>query len=307
MQDVQLSVIVCTYNREKYIAECLRHLADQSMDFGRFEVVVVNNKSTDNTEEIILKSIEDYPQVNFLYFVEEQQGHTFARNRGILESRGEILSFIDDDAFVCHGFCMEIDAFFERQSDAAAIGGRIIPEYEIGQPKWMSRYLLPLVAALDRGDEVNEFTGSKFPIGANMAFRKSVFDTYGLFDEDLGRRGKGLEGGDEKEVFLRLKKGKEKIYYVPKVAVTHIIPEHRVQLDYIKGLATGVGASERKRLSKSGWMEIVNKIGSETIKVIGTPLLSLKYLFSGETAKANMLLKFRIWVLMGYLKNQDDE
>lgn len=302
MQGIRLSVIVCTYNREKYIGECLRHLADQSMDFGSFEVIVVNNKSTDNTEEIILKSMEDFPQVNFRYFVEEQQGHTFARNRGIRESCGGILSFIDDDAFVCQDYCMEIESFFEQSGHAAAIGGKIIPEYETGEPKWMSGYLLPLVAALDRGDEINEFAGSKFPIGANMAFRKSVFDKYGLFDPELGRRGKGLEGGDEKEVFLRLKKGKEKIFYVPKVAVRHIIPPRRVQMDYIKGLANGVGASERKRLSKSSWQETINKIVSETIKIVGTPLLSLKYLLSGETMKATMLLKFRLWVLAGYFK-----
>ncbi len=307
MHDIRLSVIVCTYNREKYIGECLRHLADQSMDFGHFEVVVVNNKSTDNTEKIILKSMKENPRVNFRYFVEERQGHTFARNRGVSESKGEILSFIDDDAFVCHGFCMEIDGFFERHADVAAIGGKIIPEYESGKPKWMSKYLLPLVAALDRGDEINEFTGSKFPIGANMAFRKSVFDKYGLFDPELGRRGKGLEGGDEKEFFLRLKKGKEKIYYVPQVAVRHIIPPHRVQIDYVKGLAKGVGASERKRLSKSGWLEVLDKIVGETIKIVGTPLLSLKYLLLGENAKASMLIQFRIWVLMGYLKNYNNE
>ncbi len=301
MQSIRLSVIVCTYNREKYIGECLRHLANQSMDSKDYEVIVVNNMSTDDTEKIVQKSMKENPQTNFRYFMEDRQGHTFARNRGINEAHGKILSFIDDDAFVSHGFCMEIDSFFDQSTDAAAIGGKIIPEYESGKPKWMSKYLLPLVAALDRGGEVNKFTGSKFPIGANMAFRKSIFDKYGLFDPELGRRGKGLEGGDEKEVFLRLKKGREKIYYVPKVAVHHIIPPHRVQIDYVKGLAKGVGASERKRLSKSGWMEIVNKIVSETIKIGGTLVLALVYLLRLQLSKATMLVRFRFWVLKGFI------
>jgi hypothetical protein len=144
------------------------------------------------------------------------------------------------------------------------------------------------------------FKGSGFPIGANMAFRKTVFDTYGVFDVELGRRGEGLEGGEEKEMFLRLKKGKEKIYYVPGVSVRHIIPPHRVELAYIKGLAIGVGRSERIRIRKSGLKEVLNKFISESIKTAGTIILSLGFLLKFQHPyKAIMLLRFRFWVITG--------
>ncbi len=302
MQQPNLSVIVCTFNREKYIGDCLMHLANQTLDNDKYEVLVINNNSTDNTEPVVKELIAKYQATNFRYFNENNQGHTFARNRGIKESKGEIVSFIDDDAFVSDDFCHSILNFFEKRKDVSALGGRIIPVYEVEEPKWMSRYLLPLVAALDKGDNEKAFKGSSFPIGANMAFQKKVFEKYGKFDVDLGRRGGGLEGGDEKEMFLRLKKGHEKTHYVPQVSVRHIIPGFRVERSYIKGLALGVGSSERKRLKKNGSKEVFSKFVSESLKTVGTLILAIGFLLQAKhPSKAIMLIRFRYWVIYSLL------
>ncbi len=302
MQTPILSIIVCTYNREKYIGECLTCLAKQNVDKSQYEVLIVNNLSTDNTQKIVDEIIQKYPEISFLSFIEEKQGHTFARNRGIREAKGSILSFIDDDAFVEKTFCSAIIEFFKNHENASAIGGKIIPLYENKRPAWMSKYLLPLVAALDLGNQIKAFKGHKFPIGANMAFRKSMFDKYGIFDVNLGRRGTGLEGGDEKELFLRLKRGGEKIWYVPQVSVQHIIPDSRIKKSYIKGLAIGVGTSERKRLSNVGAIGVLNKVFSEIFKSSATIILSILYSSKGQVPKAKMLILFRYWVLSGFFK-----
>lgn len=297
-----ISVIVCTYNRQEYLPNCLKHLANQSADNKDFEVLIIDNNSTDNTENIASDFIKSHPEVNAHYFCEMNQGHTFARNRGINEAKGRILSFIDDDAFVDHDFIKEIQLYFDHHDEVSAIGGKILPVYEGQHPKWMSKYLLTLVSALDMGNSPKKFKGSKFPIGANMAFRAEVFEKYGHFNTDLGRRGSGLEGGDEKEVFLRLKRENEEIHYVPKVRVDHIIPEKRLTMEYIKGLGIGVGSSEKRRVTNSGFTETVKKIISETIKVGATFMLFFFYFVQGKFAQANMLVKFRFWVLKGYLK-----
>jgi glycosyltransferase involved in cell wall biosynthesis len=270
-----LSVIVCTYNREKYIGRCLKQLAEQQADANTYEVIVVNNNSTDQTEKICTTIVEQHP--HFHYFLETNQGHSHSRNRGIHESSGDLISFLDDDAFVSADYVTNILAFFGRNLEVQAIGGKINPLYEGVKPQWMSSYLLPLVAAQDLGENEKPFRGRKFPIGANMAFRKSVFTKYGEFNVNLGRKGVGLEGGDEKEVFLRLKAARVPIYYVPNVQVDHIIPDKRVTKDYIRGLAMGVGTSERRRIQESGGMEIVRKIGEEVIKSMGTFVLFLIY------------------------------
>ncbi|MFZ9045495.1 MAG: glycosyltransferase, partial [Cyclobacteriaceae bacterium] len=242
-----ISVIVCTFNREKYLKNCLDHLADQNATPAEYEIVIINNNSPDNTESLCHAFIEQNTNLNITYHLEMKQGHTFARNAGIERSNGEILSFVDDDAFVHKDYVSEIKNAF-KQSNVQAIGGKINPIYEAGKkPSWMSRYLLPLVSALDMGETVKEFKGTKHPIGANMAFRKSVFDEIGNFDVTLGRRGiSGLEGGDEKEVFLRMKKLKMRLEYHPSICVEHIIGENRTTESYVKGLALGVGSSEKR-------------------------------------------------------------
>jgi len=297
-----ISVIVCTYNRQEYLPDCLKHLANQSADNREFEVLIIDNNSTDHTANIASDFIKSHPEMNVHYFCEMNQGHTFARNRGIKEAKGDILSFIDDDAFVDTDFIKEIQSYFKEHGEVSAVGGKILPVYEGKHPKWMSKYLLTLVSALDMGNSPKKFKGSKFPIGANMAFRSEVFEKYGHFNTDLGRRGSGLEGGDEKEVFLRLKREKEEIHYVPKVKVDHIIPEKRLTKEYIKGLGIGVGSSEKRRVTKTGFVETVKKIISESIKVGATFILFIFYFIQGKFAQANMLVKFRFWVLQGYLK-----
>jgi len=297
-----ISVIVCTYNREKYLPDCLNHLKDQSALNKDYEILIIDNNSTDNTAAIASQYIHSDPDLNAHYFCEKNQGHTFARNRGIKEAKGDILSFIDDDAFVDHHFIAEIQSYFDQYKEVTAIGGKILPVYEGETPKWMSKYLLTLVSALDLGNSPKIFKGSKFPIGANMAFRANVFEKYGRFNTELGRRGSGLEGGDEKEVFLRLKREKEDIHYVPSVKVDHIIPEKRLTMEYIKGLGIGVGSSEKRRVINTGFGEIIKKILSEGIKLGATFILFILYFIQGKFAQANMLVKFRFWVLKGYLK-----
>lgn len=262
-----------------------------------YEVLVINNKSTDRTENIIKDTIRNFPEVAFKYFIENKQGLTFSRNRGISESNGKLLAFIDDDAFVCHNYCQLLIDYFQTNVSVSAIGGKIIPVYEEKEPDWMSKYLLPLVASLDLGDDEKEFKGTKFPLGANMVFRKSMFTKYGFFDDQLGRRAEILEGGEEKEMFLRLKKGAEKIRYVPQATVQHIIPAHRVKKSYVKGLAKGVGTSELNRISGQGIPELLKKIFSEFVKISGTILLAIGYYLSGSPSKATMLIKFRYWVV----------
>lgn len=296
-----LSIIVCTYNRDRYIEETLILLSDQSIEESHYEVLIIDNNSTDDTTNKCRNLIKRSGFSNFHYFLETNQGHTYSRNRGIKESSGHYLAFLDDDAWVNRHYCEEIIHFFDNQKDATAIGGKIIPEYESKEPVWMSRYLWPLVAGLDMGNQVREFKGSQYPIGANMAYRSQVFSDYGMFNIDLGRRGKGLEGGDEKDMIFRLKTGGERVFYVPSVKVRHIIPGSRTTISYIRGQAIGVGISEKKRLSHSGLLPVIIKSFSELIKIGATCVLGLFYLFTFRPAKGIMLIRFRTWVIQGYL------
>jgi glycosyltransferase involved in cell wall biosynthesis len=265
-------------------------------------VIIIDNNSTDQTENICRNFLNSNDVRNFLYFKETSQGNTYARNRGIKESRGQYIAFIDDDAMASEDYCDQIIHFFDRNPDISVIGGRITPVYEQIEPEWMSRFLWPLVAGLDMGEKSRPFKKSKYPLGANMAFRAEVFKKYGNFDENIGKRPGRLEGGDEKEFIYRLRMNNLKIFYVPEMQVNHIIPESRLQKYYIRGQAMGVGSSEIKRLKGKNLVQWIVKIVDELIKIGGTFVLALFYFLTFKSEKGRMLLRFRFWVLRGYFK-----
>ncbi len=298
---ITLSIIVCTYNREKYILRNLQALVDQEdIDKSRYEVILVNNNSPDDTENIVHDFISNNQSTHIRYYKELNQGHTYARNRGIRESEGKFLAFLDDDAFVRPNYCHNLLVFLAEYPEAHMVGGRIYPIYENGiEPKWMTSYLLPLVVALDKGDSVLEYAQMKFPTGANMAFRREVFEKSGLFNTDLGRRAQNLQGGDEKEMVLRAKKHGFRAFYAPDVIVDHIIPPNRLEIKYIRGLALGVGAHERTRLTLQGKGALLKKWLSEGGKTLGTIVLFLYFSIQGNFGKGLMLVRFRYWVIKG--------
>ena len=94
-KEVVLSIIVCTYNREVYIGNTLAHLTTQTGDSSHWEAIVVDNNSTDNSAKIARQFIEEHTDFNFRYILETQQGLSYARNRGIAEAKGNLISFID--------------------------------------------------------------------------------------------------------------------------------------------------------------------------------------------------------------------
>ena len=299
-----ISIIICTYNRQKFILKTLKCLQEQDFPASDFEIIIVNNNSSDNTKAICADFVSQSPGLQINYVEEYNQGLSYARNRGIKEAKGAIITFIDDDAFAVSGFLKSIHGFFSQNSSVLALGGKVKPEFETGKPSWMSPFLMPLVAALDMGENIKEFSGKSFPVGANMSFRSEVFERFGLFNNDLGRKGNNLLGSEEKDFFNRLKKATIKIIYLPEAEVTHIIPPSRITIDYIKRQAIGIGVSERLRVKSAGVFEELKKTADELFKVGATLLLSLYYTFTLQFSKAYMLIKFRFWVLKGFYSSQ---
>ena len=233
-----LSAVICTYNREKYIYNVLRSIAENDFPKNGYEIVLVNNNCTDSTEAECERFKDDFPDVAFHCFHEPNQGLSYARNCGIRESRGDIIIYVDDDALVNKEYLRTYAEFFDRNHEAAAAGGTITPLYETAEPEWMSHYTrMLLTGALDLGSREREFPKGAFPGGGNVAYRRSVFDQIGLFDVELGRKGNSLIGAEEKDLFDRMGSQGMKFYYLPNAILYHIIPEHKLTIDYLKRLS----------------------------------------------------------------------
>ena len=289
-----ISIVVCTYNRDMFIRTALEKIAACGFPPREYEILLVDNNSSDSTASECAACAEAHPEVRYRYFLETSQGLSYARNRGIAEAEGDVIVFLDDDSFVEPDFLRRLSARLDEYPDAAAFGGRIDPIFESGKaPDWLCKWTLSWVSAIDRGPEVSLFTGGKYPIGANMGFRASTLKGIPGFDTSLGRTGKNMLGGEEKEIFGRISASGGKIYYFPDVRVGHVIPERRTTREYIVRFAQGIGYSEYVRCKRKGGAALLRRRFSELVKWCATLLLWVVYLFKGRPACGNALALFR--------------
>lgn len=298
-----LSFIICTYNREEYISQTLCCLAENHSCTDDYEIILVDNNSTDSTASLCKKFEVEHPNVRYSYFLETQQGLSYARNRGVKEANGDILVFLDDDAFVQENYVSNLINHLKTNSEIKAFGGKITPFYESGvEPKWMSKWSYSWVSAIDYSDTVTCFGENAYPIGANMGIRKDLISQFDGFNTELGRTGKNMMAGEEKDMWSKVRAKGIDIYYLPDVAVKHCIPERRTTTDYIIRFAQGVGMSERVRTKNIGTFSYIKRLFSECVKWAGTIVLWTQFLLKGQREKGDVLVLFRKEVTKGLIK-----
>jgi glycosyltransferase involved in cell wall biosynthesis len=231
---MNITVILCTYNRCQSLAKALDGIAAQVLpDSVEWELVVVDNNSTDRTREVVNEFCRRHP-ARVRYIFEPQQGLSNARNAGIREARGEIVAFLDDDVSVEQTWLGNLTAALGNGEWAGA-GGRIVLAQPFSSPSWLSLqepYNLggALCALFDMGDKPGKL--DRAPYGANMAFRKDMFEKYGRFRTDLGRSPGSLMSNEDTEFGRRLIAAGEQLRYEPSATVYHPAPEDRIQKAY---------------------------------------------------------------------------
>ncbi len=239
-----LSVIVCTYNRRQMLDCALERILRSKMPLSvPWELLVVDNNSSDGTCEIVEKHASLHPG-RIRYVHEARQGKSFALNSAVRESRGKVLAFTDDDVLVEEGWLWNLTACL-HSAEWAGTGGRIIPTWDQPIPRWLSTsnvLIRGALVALDLGSE--PVAMAQAPIGANMAYRREVFEKHGLFRTDLGRTGSSLMACEDTEFGQRLLHRGEKLRYEPSAVVYHPVPQNRVNKKYFLAWSYGHGQSE---------------------------------------------------------------
>ncbi len=222
--------ILCTYNRCRSLAKTLESLAASTVpDPVEWEVLVVDNNSTDRTREVVEDFCRRCPG-RFRYIFEPHPGKSFALNTGIREAKGEVLAFTDDDVTVEPTWLQNLTARLNSRR-WAGVGGRTLLPQLFSPPRWLSLKDLGMLGALfDRGPQPSDLREA--PYGANMAFRKEMFEKYGLFRTDLGPRPGSQIGNEDTEFGRRLLAGGERLHYEPSAIVYHPVHEDRVQKSY---------------------------------------------------------------------------
>ena len=227
-----ISVILCTYNRAQSLVRALESVAASQMpEETAWEVVVVDNNSSDNTPQVVREFQERFPH-RFRYIFEATPGKSNALNRAIDETDAEIVAFMDDDVQVDPYWLRQLTKIFDDEGYAGS-GGRILPESGFQAPAWLkvlSPYALAPIAMFDLGTDAGDL--HEPPFGTNMAFRRRVFSLCGNFRRDLGPRPGSEIRSEDTEFGMRVLRAGERLWYEPSAVVYHMIPNHRVKQGY---------------------------------------------------------------------------
>lgn len=213
-----ISVIVCSRDRPLSLAQCLDSI--KRIDYPEFEVIVVDNASrADSTREVVLRA-------GFHYLREDRAGLNWARNCGVRASRYPIVAFIDDDALASPGWLAGFARAFQDPSVIVATGLVMPSELETAAQQAFEEY-----GGMGKGfegftvrpEDLSRqalFWASSWGVGANMAFRREIFDKIGMFDVALDV-GTPTGGGGDIEFFYRALDSGFALRYEPCAYVWH--------------------------------------------------------------------------------------
>jgi len=295
----KVSVIVCTYNRCEFLDDCLCSLLEQTLDAQLFEVIVVNNNSTDNTQAVAERFAQEHS--GFRVVVESEQGLSIARNRGVQEANGRYVAFLDDDAVSSPTWLEKILCAFETiQPVPGCVGGQIDLIWEIPRPSWLLHYMLAPLGRLDLSDKpclLNE----EFLFGGNLAVSRSLLEDIGGFNSSLGRGASDLMGNEEVLLQQQVREKGLSLYYHPEILVWHMAHKSRIRKSWFlrRRFWQGVSAVNTEEAKNSiGIILRSAKVMNACCSVLYF-LLKICFVFDPDV---RMQLKYRIALLFGSLR-----
>lgn len=227
MSDPLFSVVVCTHNRADYLERALAGIARLKFPPDRFEVIVVDNASTDDTRQ--RTALFQNKRHSVRYLQEPVLGLSVARNTGWREARGQYIAYLDDDAIPSEEWLARAaEVVAEGRGDIGMFGGRVDPIWEVPRPAWLGDNLLSLLSMVDLGTEPRYVDEDFGIVGANMIIPRVLLERFGGFSPQIGRIGSSLLSSEEVLLKRTLAKGGYRGYYQPDVYVRHHAPAERL-------------------------------------------------------------------------------
>lgn len=271
--ELDISVVICTWNRADLLGRALERLASISVPKDlAWEVLVIDNNCRDHTQSIVRSFAGRLP---IRSVIELTQGLSAARNRGITESRAELLLWTDDDVLVGDAWLRSYAKALREFPQVALFGGPILPCFDSLPPAWLRKgwqQVEGAYAVRDLGAGSFRLVPERLPYGANFAVRRSVQKRF-PFDMKLGRKGGQLLGGEELQVMTSILEAGHEGLWLPEAGVEHLIGADRQSLRYLRHYYLSSGATEI-RLSTANSCEDMPPYPSRS--VLGVPLWLLR-------------------------------
>lgn len=231
---MDISVVLCTYNNAERLRITLQSFCQlNELEELDWELVTVDNNSTDNTETVI-KSFDDRLPIRYVY--EREQGLSRARNAGLDVAEGELIVFTDDDVKPHPDWLVAYWGAYLECRGSCYFGGPIVSEFEGEAPKDdLLKVAMPSVAGLDHGETAREISSPYDFVGANWACPKRHLRKAGSFNQSIGLNAddEGISVGEESDMMHRLQGCGLRGWYVPEAKIRHYVPAEKCTTDHI--------------------------------------------------------------------------
>jgi len=281
---VKLSVVVCTYNRCALLHKALLSLLEQSANKDTYEVIVVDNNSTDATR-LVVEEMCKRKGPPLKYVKESRQGLSFARNAGAFKANGEIVGYIDDDSTADSSWVDNLCKVYNDFPHVACVGGRIKAKWPAERPDWLPQSLERNYGVFDLGNDVKVIEYPANVLGGNISVRKEVFLKVGGFSVELGRSTRGLLSNEEKDFCHRIQKTGGIVMYTPHALVYHEVHPERLNEAFLLRRAYWQGISNvRLNISSNSYTKaFLLKEGMQTLmRMIGDFYYLLRNVITGR-------------------------
>jgi len=246
---IQLSVIIPTRNRANLLQKALQSIVYQTFDKQKFEVLVIDNGSTDNTKQVVESFATEIPHLHYFYI--ETPGLHNGRHKGLKEAKADILIYADDDI---EAFPTWLEAIYEsfRDKDVVLVGGKNLPKFEIEPPFWVYElwkrrytegYQLGYLSILDFGNSTKQIS-PYYVWGCNFSIRKSIlYEAKGFHPDGFPQNLVIYRGDGETYIADYVSRNGHKTIYNPNASVLHNVTKERLTIDYFYKRAFNQGVS----------------------------------------------------------------
>jgi len=242
-----VTCVICCHNSASRLPETLRYLAAQKIPAGlQWDVMIVDNASTDNTVEVAKAAWNGPAAVPFEIVYEARPGLTNARLCAFANARHEIISFIDDDNWVCEDWVKIVAEIFEQNPQIAISGGTNIAVVDTPMPFWFEEHKRFYAVTDGEMPEGELHSTLRMLPGAGLSLRKSAVNDLlakGFSFTLAGRAGKAMSAGEDQELGLALQLAGWKIWYSPRLHLKHFMPAGRLTWSYLRRMLRGIGES----------------------------------------------------------------
>jgi glycosyltransferase involved in cell wall biosynthesis len=274
MGEPTFSVVICTYNHAEALPAIIDSLCRQTLERSRYEIIVVDNNSTDATRAVVDALTRRHPGIRYCF--EPAQGISHARNCGWKQARGLYVAYLDDDCRPPEEWLTVASEIIERHSPMA-MGGPYRTAFDGARPRWVTDYFNSFVPLKEPGFLERHEYGSL--AGGNVFFLRTVFEAV-RFDPRLGHVGRTVGYGEETAVLKEISdRFPASLYYDPRLYVDHLVRPEKLTLSYNIRASFGAGRSfvRRRDVTPAGPARLILSAGvtllSLTVDVLVRMLL----------------------------------